>query len=103
MPSMSPIKSFLLTFAFTGAVLSAQTVKRPNILWLIGENISHDLGCYGAQNVRTPNLDRLAAEGVRFTQCLRDQSRVRAEPFRVFHRHVSDHDGHAAHAVASRG
>lgn len=41
---------------------------RPNILWLVGENISHDLGCYGANNVHTPNLDRLSAEGVRFTR-----------------------------------
>lgn len=41
--------------------------KRPNILWLVGENISHDLGCYGAKQVHTPNLDRLAAEGVRYT------------------------------------
>jgi len=42
--------------------------RRPNILWLIGENISLDLGCYGAAHVHTPNLDRLAAEGMRFTQ-----------------------------------
>lgn len=42
---------------------------RPNILWLIGENLSHDLACYGAANVRTPNLDRLAGEGVRYTRC----------------------------------
>ncbi|MDZ4402545.1 sulfatase [Prosthecobacter sp.] len=41
--------------------------KQPNILWLVGENLSHDLGCYGAKNVHTPNLDRLAQEGVRFT------------------------------------
>lgn len=42
--------------------------RRPNILWLIGENLSHDLGCYGAKNVHTPNLDRLAAEGTRYTR-----------------------------------
>lgn len=42
--------------------------RKPNILWLIGENLSHDLGCYGAKNVYTPNLDRLAAEGVRYTR-----------------------------------
>ncbi len=41
--------------------------RRPNILWLIGENLCHDLGCYGEKNVRTPNIDRLAAEGVRYT------------------------------------
>jgi arylsulfatase A-like enzyme len=44
--------------------------RRPNILWLAGENLAHDLGCYGAKNVRTPNLDRLAAEGVRFTNVI---------------------------------
>jgi arylsulfatase A-like enzyme len=42
--------------------------RRPNILWLIGENIDLDLGCYGEKLVRTPNLDRLAAEGVRYTR-----------------------------------
>jgi arylsulfatase A-like enzyme len=41
--------------------------RPPNILWLVGENIGHDLGCYGEKLVRTPNLDRLAAEGVRYT------------------------------------
>ncbi len=41
---------------------------RPNIVWLIGENITHDLGCYGAQHVHTPNLDALAAGGMRFTR-----------------------------------
>ncbi|MBE2284220.1 MAG: sulfatase [Prosthecobacter sp.] len=41
--------------------------RRPNILWLVGENLSHDLGCYGAKNVHTPNLDQLAKHGVRFT------------------------------------
>jgi len=40
---------------------------RPNILWIVGENLDLDLGCYGARNVSTPNLDVLAQEGVRFT------------------------------------
>ncbi len=42
--------------------------RRPNILWLIGENLSHDLGSYGARHVHTPHLDRLAAEGTRYTR-----------------------------------
>ena len=42
--------------------------KQPNILWIVGENLKLDLGCYGAPNVRTPNLDGLAADGVRFTR-----------------------------------
>jgi len=42
--------------------------QRPNILWIVGENLKLDLGCYGARNVHTPHLDRLAAEGVRYTK-----------------------------------
>lgn len=44
------------------------TFRRPNILWLIGENLKLDLGCYGEKLVHTPNLDRLAAEGARYTR-----------------------------------
>ena len=46
---------------------AAESPRRPNILWLVGENLSHDLGCYGAKHVHTPRLDRLAADGVRYT------------------------------------
>ncbi len=59
----------LLSALLIQTSLRAETVgRRPNILWLIGENLSHDLGCYGAKGVQTPNLDRLAAEGVRYTR-----------------------------------
>jgi N-sulfoglucosamine sulfohydrolase len=39
-----------------------------NILWIIGEDMGPQFGCYGYPLVRTPNLDRLASEGVRFTK-----------------------------------
>ena len=55
----------LLCLALSSPVHAAD---RPNILWLVGENLTHDLGCYGAKDVHTPNLDRLAAEGVRYTR-----------------------------------
>ncbi|MFC1737562.1 sulfatase [Planctomycetota bacterium] len=41
--------------------------NQPNILWLISEDTSPDLGCYGNELVRTPNLDKLAREGALFT------------------------------------
>ncbi len=47
---------------------SQSVSRRPNILWIIAENIGPDLGCYGARYAQTPNLDRLAAEGVRYTR-----------------------------------
>ena len=65
------LKYFLFTL-FTSLWLaspaSAQSdQKRPNILWITGENFSNDLGCYGQKNVSTPNLDQLAKDGVRYT------------------------------------
>ncbi len=37
--------------------------KRPNILWIVANDISPDLGCYGNNLVHTPNLDQLAKQG----------------------------------------
>ncbi len=41
--------------------------SRPNILWLIAEDMAPHLGSYGTKEVWTPNLDGLAAAGVRYT------------------------------------
>jgi len=41
--------------------------NKPNVVWLISEDTSPDLGCYGAPTVKTPNFDRFAREGMRFT------------------------------------
>lgn len=49
---------------------AAQTgaAGRPNIVLIIGDDIgADDIGCYGNREVKTPNIDRLAKEGVRFT------------------------------------
>lgn len=41
----------------------------PNIILIMADNLGYgDLGCYGQRRIRTPNLDRMSAEGVRFTQ-----------------------------------
>lgn len=49
--------------------LSGSAQDRPNILWILAEDHGPELGCYGYPLVTTPNLDRLAADGVRFNQC----------------------------------
>jgi len=41
--------------------------QQPNILWVSCEDISPDLGCYGDSYAVTPNIDKLAAQGVRYT------------------------------------
>lgn len=46
----------------------AADVARPNIVLIVADDLGYgDVGCYGATKVRTPNIDRLAAKGVRFT------------------------------------
>src|SRR6266851_7887075 len=43
--------------------------KRPSIILIVADDLGYgDLGCYGQTKIKTPNLDRLAAEGLRFTQ-----------------------------------
>lgn len=48
------------------AVLRGQRNAKPNIVWILAEDFSADLGCYGNKAVTTPVLDKMAAEGVRF-------------------------------------
>ncbi len=45
----------------------AQNSARPNILWILMEDVGPEMACYGEPLVSTPNIDRLAREGVRFT------------------------------------
>lgn len=69
------LRSYWLLLAAAG-VLSAGSIgvaetppqSRPNILLIFADNMGYgDLGCYGCPDIRTPVLDQLAAEGVRFT------------------------------------
>jgi arylsulfatase A-like enzyme len=49
--------------------LAEDEVERPNILLLVADDLGYgDLSCYGAKDIRTPNIDSLASEGVRFSQ-----------------------------------
>ncbi len=54
-----------LVLLVSGTVAATQ---KPNILLIIADDLGPDLGCYGDANKLSPNIDRLAAEGVRFSQ-----------------------------------
>ncbi len=60
------MKPLLLLVALVVASTSLAE-DRPNILWLTCEDMSPRLGCYGDDTVPTPNIDRLATQGVRYT------------------------------------
>ena len=49
---------------------AAAAEERPNIVWIIVEDMSANFGCYGETSIETPHVDRLAAEGLRFTNAV---------------------------------
>ncbi|MHC4402737.1 MAG: sulfatase family protein [Planctomycetota bacterium] len=66
-PSFLPILALAcLAAAWPTRPAGGAESRPPNILWIVGENFDLDLGCYGRENVSTPNLDALAADGVRY-------------------------------------
>jgi len=58
----------LLPLAAARVADASAATSRPNILRIVSEDNGPELGCYGDPYARTPNLDRLAAEGVRFNR-----------------------------------
>ena len=56
-----------IVLLFSSSILHAEDPERPNIVWIIAEDMSPDLGCYGNQVVTTPNIDGLAEKGMQFT------------------------------------
>jgi arylsulfatase A-like enzyme len=62
------IISLLTLFLLASSVRAADTPRPPNIVVILSDDVGYgDLGCYGATKIKTPNLDKLAASGMRFT------------------------------------
>ncbi len=50
--------------------VSAERERRPNIIFILADDQGYgNVGCYGSKAIQTPNIDRLAEEGLRFTDC----------------------------------
>jgi len=60
---------FVSSFLFILTTLFAQPSRKPNVILILADDLGYgDLGSYGQKLIETPNLDRMAAEGLRFTQ-----------------------------------
>lgn len=65
------MKPFVTTSIFILLIMlrSVAAADPPNLVWIMADDLGYgDLGCYGQTVIATPNLDRMAAEGIRFTQ-----------------------------------
>jgi N-acetylgalactosamine-6-sulfatase len=66
MKRLFPLCVMLLSLLATTALATA--ARRPNVVLIVADNLGYgDLSCYGCRDIQTPNIDRLAAGGVRFT------------------------------------
>jgi arylsulfatase A len=58
----------LLVWFSIARAAEPSSARPPNIIHIIGDDVGYDdLSCFGAKDIRTPNLDRLAAQGMKFT------------------------------------
>lgn len=61
---LSLVACFLSLFVLS----RAEAAEHPNVVWIVVDDMSPNFSCYGETVIQTPHVDRLAAEGVRFTR-----------------------------------
>ncbi|QEF99181.1 Arylsulfatase precursor [Stieleria maiorica] len=67
-PLPSPPFVILLLLAVPLGFLDTATAEKPNVIVIMADDLGYgDVSCYGATSLKTPNIDRLSEEGVRFT------------------------------------
>ncbi len=58
-----------LLFMFTSCSIKEEVPTRPNIIYIMADDLGYsEVGCYGQESIQTPNIDKLASEGMKFTQ-----------------------------------
>jgi arylsulfatase A len=66
------LRTIALCFACVvslGGALRAEEARKPNVIYILSDDLGYgDVGCYGQTRIKTPSIDRIAAEGMRFTQ-----------------------------------
>ncbi|MGC9355419.1 MAG: sulfatase-like hydrolase/transferase, partial [Mariniphaga sp.] len=66
---MTSVLTGVLFLSFLSCTSETWKSRKPNIIYIMADDMGYnDLGCYGSPHIQTPNIDRMAAEGIRFTQ-----------------------------------
>jgi len=83
-------RGFLAALGAAAVPASAQQ-RKPNIIFILADDLGYgDLGCYGQKRLRTPHIDQLAAEGMRFTDAHAPASVCVPSRYGSFHGHLME-------------
>ncbi len=65
----SPLGLLAVSFVLLAGTANADAPRKPNIVFVFADDLGYrDLGCYGQTKIRTPSIDRIAAEGIKLTR-----------------------------------
>lgn len=65
---MKTSRLLLVLFGLAAVCLGAVAEQKPNVIIILADDQGYqDVGCFGSPLIKTPNLDRMAEEGTRFT------------------------------------
>ena len=65
-----PRRLFFIVFALQLTISLLHAASKPNVIFILADDLGiGNVGCYGSDRYKTPHIDKLATEGVRFTQC----------------------------------
>ena len=85
----TPVILLALTGVLAGTSPAAPSPAKPNILFILADDIGYgDFGCYGATKVKTPNVDRLAAQGLAIHRRALARGRLHAHALRLHDRRI---------------
>lgn len=63
------VRSLCFAFVCIGLATVSQAARKPNVIFILADDLGYaDIGAFGQKLIKTPNLDRMAAEGMKFTQ-----------------------------------